>query len=355
MMVTVLASCQLTEQEQESTHTFKTEWSKDATYHWHVCEDEGCTEVSDKAEHTWGTPTVTEAKERVFTCTACGETKTEIIKTTVTAEEWAAAFDPGTNWSLTLTATHPTYNQTMTMTYIRDNNKFYYTESIKDNKTGEEDSEHGYAEMVGNVWYNYNYDKDFDAYEKDISSSNAEENLGELTEEFFPESIQDMTSFTYDEAKKAYVAETLLSPYSTELKNFEIAFEDGKIVSMSYSLTMQEVEVPYAFTFSYGDASLTLPTVDENTSFYKVVVRNQSYERVEGARVQICKGNVCLAPVTTNENGVAVFRLSSTENIADYTVKISKFPDGYTGDVNQEYSFNEGENNLYIYIANSAE
>lgn len=355
MLAAMMASCQIPEQQQDPTHTFKTEWEKDATHHWHACEDEGCTETSDKAEHTWGKPTVTDAKERVFTCTACGETKTEVIKTTVTAEEWAAAFDLGTNWSLFLTATHPTYNQTMTTTYTRDNNKFYYTEAIKDNNTGEEESEKGYAEIVENVWYNYDYDEDFDAYEKEASSSTVEENLNELTEYFFPDYIQDMASFTYDETQKAYAAETISGENEIGLNKFKFSFEDGKLAAMSYAITMEDVEVVYFFTFTYGDASVTIPAIDETKSFYKVIVRNASRDRVAGVRIQACKGDLCLAPVVTNDNGVAVFKLDKTENIQEYHVKIAKFPEGYTGDVNQEYSFEKDSNTLYIYIADPAE
>ena len=35
-------------------HNFNTEWTNDETHHWHSCSDEGCEEVSDKAEHTFG-------------------------------------------------------------------------------------------------------------------------------------------------------------------------------------------------------------------------------------------------------------------------------------------------------------
>ena len=38
----------------EHTHKFAEEWSKDATYHWHAATCEHPTEVSGKAEHTFG-------------------------------------------------------------------------------------------------------------------------------------------------------------------------------------------------------------------------------------------------------------------------------------------------------------
>ena len=36
-----------------NSHTWSENWSSDATSHWHACTDEGCTEVSDKAGHTF--------------------------------------------------------------------------------------------------------------------------------------------------------------------------------------------------------------------------------------------------------------------------------------------------------------
>ncbi len=66
-------------------HTYKTEWSKDETHHWHACDDEGCTEMSDKAEHIWNDGEITTPATpktdgvKTFTCTICGQTKTETV------------------------------------------------------------------------------------------------------------------------------------------------------------------------------------------------------------------------------------------------------------------------------------
>lgn len=66
-------------------HTAVTEWSSDATYHWHVCEDEKCQEQLDKAEHTWDAGVITkeatflEDGEKTYTCSVCKRTKTEAV------------------------------------------------------------------------------------------------------------------------------------------------------------------------------------------------------------------------------------------------------------------------------------
>ncbi len=56
------------------THSWSTEWSSDATYHWHKCTGTGTCDagnVKDKAEHTWTAATCTAPK----TCAACGYTE----------------------------------------------------------------------------------------------------------------------------------------------------------------------------------------------------------------------------------------------------------------------------------------
>ncbi len=68
------------------THKFATEWTNDATNHWHVATCEHTKEVSDKAAHTFGeavvTKPATETEEGVktYTCTVCNYQKTEPIE-----------------------------------------------------------------------------------------------------------------------------------------------------------------------------------------------------------------------------------------------------------------------------------
>lgn len=53
-------------------HNFAATWESDRNYHWHACTDEGCKEVSDKAEHTFENGK----------CTACE--RTDVSNLTVT-------------------------------------------------------------------------------------------------------------------------------------------------------------------------------------------------------------------------------------------------------------------------------
>ncbi len=85
--------------EPAHEHEFSDSWSKDETYHWHAATCEHTTEVSDKAEHSFGDWTVTKAateeaegsKER--TCSVCGYTATETIEKLAHTHKFA------TDWS----------------------------------------------------------------------------------------------------------------------------------------------------------------------------------------------------------------------------------------------------------------
>ena len=69
----------------DHTHKFSDEWTSDDTYHWHAATCEHTTEVSSKANHTFGdwqvvkepTDEAEGSKER--TCTECGYKETEVI------------------------------------------------------------------------------------------------------------------------------------------------------------------------------------------------------------------------------------------------------------------------------------
>ena len=56
------------EEETETGHNFATEWDGDEESHWHVCLDEGCEEISDRSQHTFGEWFVSEPA----TCTSEG-------------------------------------------------------------------------------------------------------------------------------------------------------------------------------------------------------------------------------------------------------------------------------------------
>ena len=67
-------------------HALESQWRKDPDYHWHKCSS--CSEYVDKAAHTWDEGTVTKQAGpyatgvKTFTCSICGQKKTEAIAAT---------------------------------------------------------------------------------------------------------------------------------------------------------------------------------------------------------------------------------------------------------------------------------
>ena len=73
------------ERAAHTAHTAGTVWENDETNHWHVCTASGCEEKLDTAAHTWNageitTPaTFTSDGVKTYTCTVCEQTKTETV------------------------------------------------------------------------------------------------------------------------------------------------------------------------------------------------------------------------------------------------------------------------------------
>ena len=85
-------------------HTFSSDWSNDADYHWHAASC-GHDVVDGKSLHSWDDGTITnqasctETGIITYTCTVCGQTKTEIIP--VVPHQW-------TEGVVVISATHTT-------------------------------------------------------------------------------------------------------------------------------------------------------------------------------------------------------------------------------------------------------
>lgn len=54
---------------EAKSHNYATEWTKDATGHWYVCNNSGCTSVDAKSAHVSGGPATENSPEQ---CTVCG-------------------------------------------------------------------------------------------------------------------------------------------------------------------------------------------------------------------------------------------------------------------------------------------
>ena len=82
----------------EHTHSWESTWTSDPDNHWHKCSS--CSEIKDKAAHTWDAGKVTKEPGayatgiKTYECTVCKRTKTEEIPATGGGEaEGAFTFD----------------------------------------------------------------------------------------------------------------------------------------------------------------------------------------------------------------------------------------------------------------------
>ena len=105
-LVFVLCACKEEPAQEAHAHTFSETWTSDSTNHWHAATCEHADQISGKAAHTFGTPTVTknptclESGSQTVTCSVCGATVTQVISATghTYEEEWS--HDGAFHWHL---------------------------------------------------------------------------------------------------------------------------------------------------------------------------------------------------------------------------------------------------------------
>ena len=227
---------------------FATAWTTDATAHWHACEDSSCTEITDKADHTWNEGEITTAATqeadgvKTFTCTVCNHTKTEpVAYTGMTEAEWNTAFvtDLFKNFTYKEEAT-----VTMTGMEMTSTSEYKFTET---------------AASLGMTMMG----------ETEVMEIPAEE--VEMYREELVTSLLELTVFTnykYDAATKTYVLEgdsnITIETLGAELTSAVLTFENGKLVKMVYVCKVteegMEMTVSSSITFSnYGTTVVDTP------------------------------------------------------------------------------------------------
>ena len=278
--------------DEEHTHTYQTEWSKDATHHWHACSGEDCTDVADKAEHTWNDGEITtEATAeadgvKTFTCTACGQTKTDSVKytvsATVTKEEWENAFDEFVHGSFSITLDGRHLETT-------DNRRTWLTTHIVTPTTqkmgGVINGVEGlYYVIVENiVIYNCYYNAESDSWDKVEVSEYSQENWFAtyngaskesgnviIDEIFYPYHLK-YDSFSYDENSDCYLCDEI--SLSDGLNNDKytdivVSFSNGKIQKILctyYDISSENgVTAKFTITISCAEEDITIELPDFN-------------------------------------------------------------------------------------------
>ena len=264
--VTTLASC-------GHKHEYKTDWSSDATHHWHACADAECTEPADKAEHTWDAGTVKSFADTEYACTVCGYTKTVAATTTVSADQWAAAMDLGENFTISAEQIYPGMGKEVYV-FKRAGNLFSdVSEEYAEGETAASDTSCSYGKIDGEVYYDYypRYEgeegsEQFVGYHVQASSDTVQENIDEVLDEFLPDVLRDMTKYTHNTTTGYYeCAEMTFEMYGMPftLQNVKLGFRDGKLVYFAYDIVNTDMTMNTAGSITYGGASVTLPTDDQ--------------------------------------------------------------------------------------------
>lgn len=261
-------------------HEFATEWSKDVTNHWHACvgDDEECTEVADKAAHTWNAgveSTDMEATKvvKTYTCTVCGQTKTEerALSTTITEEQWVDVFKFSNkicNLQVSVNGERQQGNErvssSVSVQYIVTETVVYskIMESITmGSQTEEYVEEENYFTKESGVYYKYEQDevngemvwvrttKTAEDFEK--AKKNADMDFDADLPFTFADIIYDTTTKIYT------VADINDDRYPNAYTNIKLQFIDGNLVTMSWKYMQRD----YVVTVHYTHVSApTLPT-----------------------------------------------------------------------------------------------
>lgn len=231
------------------THTceFSAAWSKDAVSHWHACTDSECTEIADKADHTWDEGKITtEATQeadgvKTFTCTVCAQTKTEpVVFTGLSENVWNACLDEALFENFT-------YSEVAT---VNGSGVTVNTETL-------------YKFTKDSAWFKMTVaEQSEESYAPDTASAN--EVRTSLIQSI--RALVPYDSYDYDAATKTYKANTeiRIEALNVSTSDITVTFAGGKLTEIQYtvSFTQNEIEMTATSTVTlsdYGTVVLTPP------------------------------------------------------------------------------------------------
>ena len=189
------------------------------------------------------------------------------VKTTVTETEWTASFNLGTNWTVSYAQVSPEMG-TSSGEYKRDGSKFSeaatYTEGTATRTST------SYTEIVGDKVYRYipSYaDGVLQGYNKSEWDGTPDEYVADMVAELMPEELRVYSEYTYNETTKVYelASKTLYegTDYEATVTDVKASLADGKITKVEYKVAAEEYSISSTLNFTYGGASITLPTIEE--------------------------------------------------------------------------------------------
>ena len=343
------------------THTYKIEWASDDTHHWHECEDGKCTDVSDKAEHTWNEGKITtEATPdadgvKTFTCTVCEKTKTEAVKysakTTVEKENWVSLLN-----SL--------YDRNLYIAMSAGIRKSSITSSanvIKEvNTVGDVTTTEYYANENGltyiykcrnNTWYKQPYitsDNWGSGVLESVDHTSWEKvhfwNTDSVVDDMLPISLLTYDIFSYDEDEKAYFCKSVEIDYgysSDYLTDMYIYFENDKLVKIKYNYCDDTVDNPvYDCYFSCEADDVVIPLPDKD----KVVILPTDYSEADGTDNKLYGEYDWQMAIMNFQKDHRIYYVDSDKEITIFKDKIK-----IVDEIGTTYYANEN-NDSYVYI-----
>lgn len=227
---------------------FSADWSTDADAHWHVCVDEECVEIADKADHTWDAGTVTTAATqeadgvKTFACTVCGLTRTEPVAFTgMTEAEWNTALD------------------------LANFENFAYKETAVTSGSG--------VSVATESAYKFTKDVIFvkmTVAEQEQEAYITDPELVSVSQKNVVDSILALTpyaNYRYDAETKTYKATEplLIASIGASTDDITLTFENGKLIRLDYAIAFEMNNISFTATATvtlsdYGAVVLTPPT-----------------------------------------------------------------------------------------------
>lgn len=260
----------LTACKKEPKHTcdFETVWTKNETYHWHKCADSNCDKVADKAEHTWNageitTPATSSEKGiKTFTCTVCGQTKTEEVDyvptKTMTEAEWnkAISFTGITNYSMTiLSSANPNYSSLVKV----DGNKVYYKQ-VQYPYISEDGASFSSEDIYVKNGTTYSYYSKHEGDWIDQTPYNSNSTIESMFYQSQPSGtfmMFEFNQFTFNSENGKYECASLTIDGET-ISDISLEFENGRLKGGSFNMG----GVIMNYSLSYEPCTVTVPTIN---------------------------------------------------------------------------------------------
>lgn len=248
------------------SHKWDSAWSHDRDHHWHACTEKDCDEYVGIEAHSFDAGVVTtpatrgESGIKRHTCTVCGATADlpYTLKTTVSAGEFAAAFDLGANFTATVTQSFGEEAADQRLT--RNGNLLCY-EQYEDGAW----QAISYLSLEGDTCYQYNASygaEGIAGYSKiprdDITPATFDESVSSFV---LPAALCSFSLYSYNASTKTYQAAEVTLSNGTALSGISLAFTEGRLVAAAYTLPQGQETIQVLLLITYGTApAITPPT-----------------------------------------------------------------------------------------------